>query len=415
MRINKDTDCHTFVDAKSCALSCPFALSGTKLTDLEDLDQHEVTRSLQTSASTSRPCQQMWPGYKEMISNAKRNPMRKRQRVTLQNKLSSDIETTERLQMRPDLQRGHSIKHVTCELETSAKFPIFPLSSTEGLSVSMESETCPLSSAHTVEKTPTTLQHSQLNGIYKREFPSNGLIAFSSSKGRKMLQEAMAKGSAEVYFPLAEQFLTQSDPPSCGPATIAMVLNSLMVDPQKVWKAPWRWFAEDMLQSCGPMDLSNGVTMEEFECLATCNYLDVQTYHAEDELRGLDDFRREIRRVSCDSSGSLRIVASFSRASLDQTGSGHYSPIGAYHEESDAVLILDVARFKYPPYWVSLKRLWAAMAEFDPLTSKPRGFFVLGRKETSQHESSEIHSCGRGRCITKVYSSMTSQMAVHVH
>ena len=37
---------------------------------------------------------------------------------------------------------------------------------------------------------------------------------------------------------------------------------------------------------------------------------------------------------------------------LGQTGDGHFSPIGGYDAASDQVLLLDVARFKYPPHWV---------------------------------------------------------------
>jgi hypothetical protein len=45
------------------------------------------------------------------------------------------------------------------------------------------------------------------------------------------------------------------------------------------------------------------------------------------------------------------VIAAYSRKELLQTGDGHYSPIGGYHAPSDSVLILDVARFKYPPHW----------------------------------------------------------------
>ena len=40
------------------------------------------------------------------------------------------------------------------------------------------------------------------------------------------------------------------------------------------------------------------------------------------------------------------VVASYDRAQLDQTGSGHFSPLAAYHSATDSVLIMDVARFK---------------------------------------------------------------------
>ena len=56
-----------------------------------------------------------------------------------------------------------------------------------------------------------------------------------------------------------------------------------------------------------------------------------------------------------------------------QTGSGHFSPIGGYHAGRDMVLILDVARFKYPPHWVPLTLLWDAMSTIDNATGQQRG------------------------------------------
>ena len=37
---------------------------------------------------------------------------------------------------------------------------------------------------------------------------------------------------------------------------------------------------------------------------------------------------------------------------MGQTGDGHYSPIAGYNQNNDKVLYLDVARFKYPSYWL---------------------------------------------------------------
>jgi len=162
-----------------------------------------------------------------------------------------------------------------------------------------------------------------------------------------------------------------------------------------------------MLQACTPMDLSKGVTMEEFAHLSACNFLEVQTRYATGEQNDADTFRQEVRRVCCDQSGGSRIVTAFSRARLGQTGSGHYSPIGAYHEESDSVLIMDVARFKYPPYWVPLERLWSAMEEADPMTSAPRGFFILSRQEIS--ESGEMHSCGHRTGLSSLSESVSQR------
>ena len=55
---------------------------------------------------------------------------------------------------------------------------------------------------------------------------------------------------------------------------------------------------------------------------------------------------------------------------FSSTGSGHYSPVAGYHPGRDLVLILDTARFKYPPYWVSVTTLWNSMQEIDIDTGK---------------------------------------------
>ena len=53
--------------------------------------------------------------------------------------------------------------------------------------------------------------------------------------------------------------------------------------------------------------------------------------------------------------------------------------ISAPHAASDTCLILDVARFKYPPHWVSISGLWASMKRIDPETGRERGYALLTR------------------------------------
>lgn len=62
---------------------------------------------------------------------------------------------------------------------------------------------------------------------------------------------------------------------------------------------------------------------------------------------------------------------------LVQTGTGHFSPIGGYHAGRDMALILDVARFKYPPHWVPLSLLWEAMNTLDEASGHRRGYAFL--------------------------------------
>jgi glutathione gamma-glutamylcysteinyltransferase len=184
-----------------------------------------------------------------------------------------------------------------------------------------------------------------------------------------------------------EQFTTQSEPAYCGISSLVMVLNALAVDPRRLWKGPWRWYHEELLNCC--MDLEDikkvGITLNTFSCLAKCQGLKVDKYFAEDQT--LQDFREAVE-LTCverdDDSGEgfleskdPLLVVSYNRQILKQTGTGHFSPIAAFDKVSDQVLILDTARFKYGAHWVPLPLLFEAMMPVDPDTGKSRGYALL--------------------------------------
>ena len=88
------------------------------------------------------------------------------------------------------------------------------------------------------------------------------------------------------------------------------------------------------------------------------------------------------------------MIASYSRRDLEQSGSGHFSPIGGYCAERDMVLIMDVARFKYPPHWVPLGSLYQAMQRVDPETGKCRGYMLLSALPEMSHKCECASVCG---------------------
>lgn len=63
---------------------------------------------------------------------------------------------------------------------------------------------------------------------YRRTLPDT-CTAFSSEDGKRLFRESLLSGYANIYFPLAEQFCTQSEPAYCGLSTLVMVLNTLSV------------------------------------------------------------------------------------------------------------------------------------------------------------------------------------------
>jgi len=120
--------------------------------------------------------------------------------------------------------------------------------------------------------------------LYRRPLPPD-TIAFSSAEGRQLFAEALARGGLEGYFPLAEQFHTQSDPAFCGLGSLVVALNALAIDPGRLWKGPWRWFAEDLLDCCVPLAQvrERGLDLDELSCLARCNGAAVELVRASAE------------------------------------------------------------------------------------------------------------------------------------
>ena len=268
---------------------------------------------------------------------------------------------------------------------------------------------CEIPPATLTEDLPPPLPEPKYS-FHKRLMPSN-LTALSSRAGRRRFLESLGTDNAEAYLPLAEQFLNQSDPAYCGITTLAMILNACAVDPNVRWRGGWRWYGSDdvVLDRCclgserGRERVRRaGISLEEFTGLGRCQGLRIDMKRPSlGEVGGenygtLDDFRSDVQRMvqlppiadaddigsgidnpNGEEEGRGFLVASFSRAHLNQTGAGHFSPVAAYHPPTDSCLVLDVARFKYSPYWVSVEELYEAAKPIDETTGKSRGWFVM--------------------------------------
>jgi glutathione gamma-glutamylcysteinyltransferase len=212
--------------------------------------------------------------------------------------------------------------------------------------------------------------------LYMRPLPCT-LHALDSAAGRRLFAEGLLDGSMASYFRLAQQFHTQSDPAYCGLGSLVCALNALGVDPARPWKGSWRWFSEELLDCCKPLEEIRrlGLSLDEVACLARCNGTDV-ALHRPGRESGVEHFRAHVIESSTREDAPVLIV-NYTRRALGQTGDGHFSPIGGYHAASDRVLVLDTARFKYPPHWVPVDLVFAAMQAEDDATALPRGWLGL--------------------------------------
>jgi len=218
--------------------------------------------------------------------------------------------------------------------------------------------------------------------FHRRPLPVD-LVDFGSDTGRAWLAEALGAGTAQSFFALVAHLHTQAEPAWCGFGTLVTVLNALEIDPGRTWKGQWRFFGEQMLVCCKAIELAAavGLSLGEVACLAACNAAEVRLVHAEPGSVG--EFRAALEASVRALRGPF-LVANYARAELGQTGGGHFSPLAAWHQASDHVLVLDVARFKYPPHWVPVERLWQAMATRDEATGLPRGWLALSRPDESR-------------------------------
>ena len=191
----------------------------------------------------------------------------------------------------------------------------------------------------------------------------DGLIAVSGSIGEGLLQDADAKVD---YALLSEHLESQELISFCGVASGVTVLNSLGRNLDQS-----TFFDVDAagLKSRFAVTFS-GMTLAEFADFLAAHNSIVDVNHA--DAIAVDEFRKIVRENLQEPDNF--ILVNYQREVLGQRRVGHISPIAAYDEESDLVLILDTASYNYPSTWVPLAQLHSAMATIDSASGKARGF-----------------------------------------
>lgn len=204
------------------------------------------------------------------------------------------------------------------------------------------------------------------------------LVYWNSPEG-KVLRARMPVDAD--YWQLIPNFAQQKNQSYCGVASAITVLNSLPVKkPVDPAYAPYAYF-----------------TQTNFFTRAVNKVINAQTVRAqgmtrEQMARALAGLGVRTKTLSGDAltDASLRtllksalgpdgrfVLANYYRATLGQVGGGHWSALAAFDAQSDRVLILDVARYKYPPAWVPLDALRRALDTLDTTSGKKRGLVIV--------------------------------------
>lgn len=206
-------------------------------------------------------------------------------------------------------------------------------------------------------------------------------IPLPEPRGQTLLLQSVDRAD---YGPLAEQFLTQANLAYCGVASMVMVLNSLAVPaPAAAGFGSYRfWTQENVFEAADTRAVLSpevvarqGMTLRELGALLAS--LGVQARAIHGDRLSLAQFRLLVRS-NLSQSGD-RLLVNYHRKAVGQAGGGHISPLAAYHPMTDRVLILDVARYRYPSVWVPLADLWQAIRTTDSSTGLSRGVVVVRR------------------------------------
>jgi hypothetical protein len=162
-----------------------------------------------------------------------------------------------------------------------------------------------------------------------------------------------------------------------------MVLNAAsVVPPLDSQHAPYRYFTQrDFMDDAvkkiiTPEEVQKkGITLIKLSQIIQAKGLAVQPFFA--NTLNLERFRKILKNAIA---SQEFVIVNYLRAELQEQGDGHFSPLAAYDERTDRFLLLDVARFKYPPYWVRTPDLWKAVCTRDE--GAYRGFLVIHSPES---------------------------------
>lgn len=213
--------------------------------------------------------------------------------------------------------------------------------------------------------------------------PGDEVVYLDTLRGASLFDSAATK---DHFWTLVRYFISEKFLTYCGIASSVSVLNSLGVDaPEDPQIYPYRMFTQEnlftdaVLHHRRPVEVEkHGNTLEQLATVVGSFPVGVDTHFAADlNAKSARDLLVETLRDP-----DKRVIIDFNRKVLHQKGSGHFSPLGAYHEGEDRFLIMDVARYKLPPSWVSGDVLYEALVGEDPDSGKSRGFLVVSSKST---------------------------------
>jgi hypothetical protein len=201
---------------------------------------------------------------------------------------------------------------------------------------------------------------------------------------------------APHYWALSPYYVPQAADSACSVAAVTMLLNALRglppysVDPLVTQQALLERVANVQWSKETAQD-GSGVTWDEFVADVRASLAayglaaDIDVFKPRDES---DETLAQVRRLLAENEQSDRdiVLVYFDQGVLTGDWDGpHISPIASYDAEQRRVLVMDVDRQWYVPYWSSDEKLLAATlrpapADMGVLAGQTGGFLRVSLK-----------------------------------
>lgn len=223
---------------------------------------------------------------------------------------------------------------------------------------------------------------------------------WNDAEGLKKLERSKFKND---FYQLVNFYQPQENPLFCGIATTTMIRNALdygnissqktgEVANSKGGRISYNLYSQkdffndqtEIIKKRAVIELKEpiagtkifdaGLSLGDFvKMLQVHNLQGDLTRVEKNDAENFAKFRQILQNVLSEKSAFL--VANFDGKVLGKATRGHFSPIVAYDEESDSVLVMDVALHKNQWYWVAADKIFAAMNTKDG--DNYRGYVVV--------------------------------------
>lgn len=206
------------------------------------------------------------------------------------------------------------------------------------------------------------------------------VVYWDSPEGRVLRARIPADAD---YWQLIPNFAVQQTQSYCAVASAVTVLNAMPIKkPVDPAYTPYGYFTQSNFFTpavttiiSAQTVLAQGMTREEMAETLARHGVKARSI-AGDTFT--DESLRILLKGALGDDGQY-VLANYFRGTFGQVGGGHWSALAAYDAATDRVLILDVAKYKYAPAWVTVSMLRQSISTLDTTSSKARGLVVVSK------------------------------------